>query len=328
MASSAASATAATAAQMIAEAVAGSTRRAFMMTAAAAVVVGIIVLMLITHVRINPQSQAASAPTTRSSAAPKPGLIRIGYYLSEASSHAIEPTTRRPVGYSMVLFTQMTDPAFEILPVIEAGTENTSDLQTVLQTYFKDKKPLIASDAAQLKTLNVLVAGSLITPPEVVNAIEEATRSGMGLMTRNWFCIREPGYTDQVLRLYGLTEGRYDFENNALECEIVDPSHPILASHKPPTTGPVMMRANGTFGVLAPQSKGLIKVRDASKVAYMHGPGSTPENYTYYTVYTSELGNGRIVCCCYATYDTQAHLSGSVGPQFLKLALKWLAKRS
>jgi hypothetical protein len=195
----------------------------------------------------------------------------------------------------------------------------------VLKTYFSGKRPLIANDPADLKTLDVFVAGTLATPDDVVDAIEQAVNSGVGFMARNWFAIRTPGYTEKVLRLYGLTEARYDFANAALECEVVAPDHPILGSRTGKPGDRIMMRANGTFGVLAPQSQGLIKIKDASKVSDMQGPA--PDNYAFYTVYTSQLGQGRIVCCCYAVYDTPQHLNSAVGPQFLKRSLRWLAKR-
>jgi RNA polymerase sigma factor (sigma-70 family) len=266
--------------------------------------------------RAGPASQPATLPN-----------IRIGYYLSELT--ALTPSgmtsTGKPYGYSMVLFDQLRNPSFEMVPVIERGTEKNGELPQLLATYFPGKTPVIASDPAQLKTLDVLVAGSMLVPGEVLDAIEASVNAGMGFMIRSPFAVRQPGRTPQVLRLYGLSEGTYNYQQNAADCDVLV-EHPILDSRTGKRGEVVKMRANGCYGILATRSTGLIKVRDASQVKDETGRAG-PANYDFYTAWISELGQGRVVCCAYNSFDTRKHLNDALGPEFLPRSMNWLAKR-
>jgi RNA polymerase sigma factor (sigma-70 family) len=277
-----------------------------------------------------PAQSAATAPASR------PAKIRVGFYLSHLNATSQDPGTGKEFGYGMLLMRELNDSSFEVVPVIEPATESLGELPKVLATYFPRRKPLNAADVNDLRTLDAFIAGSANVPPEVLDAIEKAVNDGMGLMTRNLFGTSDPSFTPQMQRLYGLSQGGYGFQMQGLECEVIA-EHPIISSRKGKPGQPVQMRANGAFGVHAPQSKGLIRIKDISRIRQWNPRNSaatlieqgtpTVDGVAFYTVYTSQLGKGRIVCCCYATFDTPRNISESVGPEFVKRSIKWLAMR-
>jgi hypothetical protein len=76
------------------------------------------------------------------------------------------------------------------------------------------------------------------------------------------------------------------------------------------------MRLNGAFGEFEDSVTPVIRVND-----------SAFNRATYYPIYVHELGKGRIVHCCYATFDVAKNISDSVGPEFVMRSIKWLAHR-
>lgn len=291
----------------------------------AALVLGAAFLALVTGWWSFTVVRAPATTRTQVSSTTSPKKIRVGYYLSEATALASDFGTGKPNGYSLRLYDQIRDDAFDIVPVIEPGTADHADLKQMLATSFPGKAPLNAADANDLKTLDVFLGGAIYCPEEVVAAVEEAVeQGGVGLMTRSQFCFGSPGYTPQVLRLYGLEQGHFGMlANSAVSCELMA-EHPILGSRTGKPGAALMMRPSGVYGIAGPKTTGLIKLKDINTLTT--GRDSNP-NYKFYTVYVSELGKGRIVSCCHSTYDTAKHVNEAVGPDFLKRSVKWLARR-
>jgi hypothetical protein len=103
-----------------------------------------------------------------------------------------------------------------------------------------------------------------------------------------------------------------------MECEVVD-EHPIISSRTSSHPATVQMRVNGVFGVLGEKDKGVIRLKNIKSVAtwdygdLMKNGQPIKDDVAFYTVYTHELGEGRVVCCCYATFDKPNNIADSVG---------------
>jgi hypothetical protein len=166
----------------------------------------------------------------------------------------------------------------------------------------------------------VLVAGSPCVPGEALTAIESAVSNGMGLMIRSLFAVDEPGFVPVVERLYDLSGASRCGGNVAVESEVLL-EHPILASRTGKPGEPVRMRPVGAYGPLGHESTGLIRVIDASTMR------PNPVDGVVHTVYVHQIGKGRIVCCCFTTYDLAKNIADSVGPQFALRSIQWLAHR-
>jgi hypothetical protein len=273
--------------------------------------------------RLGHVSPTLAQPLTRTgSTAPTTApLIRVGYYLSHQSAVSIDWTTRQPYGYSTRLLQDLRDPSFDVIPVIEPGTQQIGDLPGVLATSFPGKRPMNVQDPAALATLDVLVAGAPNVPEEALTSIEAAVTGGMGLMVRSLFAVDAPGFTPVVQRLYDLKSSYRCGGSIAVEAEVLV-EHPILSSRTGKPGQIVKMRPVGAYGPLGPGSTGLIRVIDGSTMRPIPAEG------VVHTVYVHELGRGRIVCCCFTTYDVAKNLSDSVGPQFALRAVQWLARRA
>jgi len=258
-------------------------------------------------------------PTTARSAS-GPSAIHVGYYLSHQSAVSTDWTSGQPYGYSTRLLQDLNDETFDVIPVIEPGTEQLGDLPAILATSFPGKRPVNVTDPAALKTLDVFIAGSPNVPEDALVAIETAVRDGMGLMIRSLFAVDSPGFTPIVQRLYDLGRSYRCGSLVSVEAEVLM-EHPILSSRTGKPGQLVRMRPVGAYGPLGPNSTGLIRVKDGSTMRPI------PAESVVHTVYIHQLSQGRIVCCCFSVYDTPKNLSESVGPKFTIEAVKWLARK-
>jgi hypothetical protein len=144
-------------------------------------------LMFFAHSKSAPQAAAAGEPTSH--AAPS---IRIGFYLSHPVRLKTIPARASPPATAMLTLKELTDPDFDVIPVVEPNTADLGELPNVLSEYFPGKPPLNVASIDDLKTLDVIIAGGMHVPADALDAIEKAVEGGMGLMTRNRFAIRDP----------------------------------------------------------------------------------------------------------------------------------------
>src|SRR3954471_22514624 len=97
----------------------------------------------------------ASKPTQPTSA---PARLHVGLYLSK--------TTGDQWGYSCQIVFELSRGGFDLIPILEAGTENEQAIAKLLAQWFPGKKPVDAADAAALKKLDVIVAPRIWQIPD------------------------------------------------------------------------------------------------------------------------------------------------------------------
>lgn len=271
---------------------------------------------------------AAAAPQTTAEADAKLAeqTIRVGVYVS-ARTGKEDGWIGKPYGYrtQMRVVNMLNGPGIELIPVIEKGTGEDPQLLNQLNSF--DQDHIEASDAASLRTLNVLIAhGTWRSDEATVSAFADAIRDGVDFINVAGIGKEEPGLQPGTPgeAISGLKMAQYAWHPEAGTCEVVA-SHPLLGDLKPGDT--MSLRPNGVYGPLPPGAVPLLKMRDRSTWNHV-GPSSFEDDGTndFYTMYISQLGKGRIIGFHVAPYTDlprELHPADSKVGFFAKLAL-WL----
>jgi hypothetical protein len=265
-------------------------------------------------------ASAGSQPATERPA----GKIKVGVYLGSASAR------RSTDGYNgqVRIMRELKGSALDVSPVIESGSETEADLGRKLDLHFYGKRALNVADATALGALNVIVINDpIVLPADALDAIEAAVTEGTGLFIRQGRGIESPGPTPQLCRLLGLKDARYAWNPEPVACEIVGIS-PLLGKLARERGRDVMLRPNGVYGEFVGGTVPLLKVKDAGQVQWMSKLAIGEPAPTFYPLYTTQLGKGRIVVCSFAGYtDTPPDLQTATADKFTVHAMQWLANR-
>jgi len=266
----------------------------------------------------SPSAAASSLTTT-----PK---LKVGVYLSHFTANGPN-WTGKGWGYNsqVRIMRELKSPEFELYALIEPGSEKQADLLAKLNTHFKTRPKLDVTDVAALRQLDVIVANCVNNVPDAaLKAIETVVGEGKGLFIRCVMGDFEPGFTPQVARLHGLSDGAYAFNKEPVEADVVG-EHAILGTLSGKTETIMLVRANGGFGAFTPNVVPLIRLRDGQPI---HPSTQTPQEWAFYPLYVSSLGKGRIVVCSMAGFaDTPEELQSATGGRFVPRALAWAARR-
>src|SRR5207244_12884807 len=131
--------------------------------------------------------------------------------------------------------------------------------------------------------------------PEGMEAMDRCVREGTGLLIWSGFASITPGSGEQVAHLNGLAEGQYAWNPQPVECEVLD-DHPLLG--KIAKGDIVSLEPNGMCGILAEGATPLIRVKSADDFHPTDALATTrPAEYSFFPLYVSALGNGKIVGC-------------------------------
>jgi hypothetical protein len=267
-----------------------------------------------------------AAPSAAEEAAPAPppaGRIKVGYLLSDFT--AAGPHWRAtPYGYDdqTRALVYLRDPAIELIPVLEPGTANNGALPAILARYFVGEKPLDATQSADLRGLQVLVAiAAHNASPKELSAIEDAVSHGVGLLRGSLGTV-SPGFTPQVQRLAGLTNAGYAWNGTTPTPCVVMAASPLLGDLQRGQT--IHLLPNGVFGNLT--GTPLLRVRSMAQMNY-RGQPAAPGQFLY-PLYTSQLGQGRIVGLGFAQYqEIPEELADANHGRFYVHCVQWLAGR-
>jgi hypothetical protein len=257
----------------------------------------------------------ASKPPPSTAATTQPQL-HVGVYLSKM--------TGPQWGYSIQMVGELSRGDFDLLPILEPGSEAVPEIQKLLGLWFRGKPSMDASDAEALKKLDVIVAPRIwLVPDQERIAIESAVRNGTGLLARNglgsWF----PRAGPDIARLNGFTDSSFGYSAHPMECEIIG-SHAILGSLSGQIGKSIQLTPNGTWGVLGEHTVPLIRVKDMQ--AFHDSEGRGGANWVFYPLYVSQLGKGRIVGCQFPAWTPMPKdLMAATDQQFNIRAVKWLA---
>jgi RNA polymerase sigma factor (sigma-70 family) len=269
-------------------------------------------------------------PSTETLADPPPrtGLIRVGLLLSEftiTGPHASPAPYALKDGYLDTFRALRDDPGIQVVPVIEPGTENATEIAAVLHSGFRGITPIDASHEEQLMTLDVIACQRVWNEtPQVLANIESAVRTGKGLLVLSGIGLGSPGIgTPPIDALNGLKQGIWEYCSVGADCQVVAPN-PLLGSLK--TNDYVTLPANGECGILADGATGLIGVSNLDDVHEVSSPQPIPANYAFYPLIMSRLGSGRIVNCQFTSWEPiPDDLQKPTNGKFLIHCVDWAA---
>jgi hypothetical protein len=186
------------------------------------------------------------------------------------------------------------------------------------------KTPIDAPDSKALETLDVIVAPRIwLVPDDARAAIEAAVTHGTGLLARDGIGCMDPGSGPDISRLNGFRESQFGYNPHPMECEVIA-AHPLLGALHPGQM--VQITPNGTWGIPAAQTIPLIRVKDMDAFrAFYHTGG---QDWTFYPLYISQLGKGRIVGCQFPAWSPMPKsLMAATDDQFNIRAVRWLAEK-
>ncbi len=244
-----------------------------------------------------------------------PNAIKVGVLLSEFTFAATHPSSATPydLKHQSIIerIAKLRTRGVDLYIIIEPGQQLV--FSSVINHYAARDHLIIGTDAAKLKSLNVIVADhTWHMRPSVLSAIHAAVESGTGLLLQAGFAILTPSFTPEVNDLTGIDSQTYFF--NPKSTGPVTQSHPILGNLKP---GDILEipAACGTLGPLHGQP--LVSAYNAANTAVTNESGmltsisqtlgrpattqpsaaSESEGIVFYPLYISELGRGRIIGC-------------------------------
>lgn len=283
----------------------------------------LILIALILAIKASLSSPMPGTPPTPSPLANKPAAttsaparLHVGLYLSK--------TTGDQWGYSCQIVFELSRGGFDLVPILEAGTENEQAIAKLLSQWFPGKKPVDAADAEALKKLDVIVAPRIWQIPDDARAaIDAAVSNGTGLLARDGIGCFQPGSGPDISRLSGFEESSFGYNPQPMDCEIIAP-HPLLGMLAGKVGRTIKITPNGTWGVPAQQTIPLIRVKDMD--AFRDSEPRGGRDWTFYPLYVAQLGKGRIVGCQFPAWSPMPKdLMTATDNEFNIRAVRWLA---
>ncbi len=259
---------------------------------------------------------------------PRTGTIRVGLLLSEftaAGPHESDEPYALKDGYLDTFRALRDDPEIQVVPVIEPGTQDATDLAAALHAGFRGITPLDASQKDQLLSLDVIACQRVWNEsPQIVAGIESAVRAGKGLLVLSGFALQTPGIgTPPVDELNGLKQGVWEYCSVGADCQVLTP-HPLLGNLK--TDDWLTLPVNGECGTLADRAIGLMSVTNLDDIHPVTSRDPIPANYAFYPLILSRLGSGRIVNCQFTSWEPiPDDLQNPTHGKFLIHCVDWLA---
>jgi RNA polymerase sigma factor (sigma-70 family) len=265
------------------------------------------------------QNGPASQP-----AAGKP--IKVGVTVSAWTAETNSPSGK-PWGYTVQtrIAAELRAPDIELYPIIEPGSQDKVEQIAALKAAYPNRPVIDGGDPDALKQLDVIVAHEdWMVPDEVLAAFDKAVDGGVSLLNiggMGWATPGIRGNDPRPARLAGLTEGQGgSTPEGPVTCDVLL-AHDILGPIGMKTT--VQLKPLGAFGQLPADAIPLVKVRDTSKIQ-TRGPADQVADYSFYPIYISQLGKGKIVGIHVALFKPEV---AKERPGLLKRSVRWLAGR-
>jgi hypothetical protein len=177
----------------------------------------------------------------------------------------------------------------------------------------------------ELGKLDVLVATAAANVPfQVLGAIDQSVRHGMGLVQRQ-FGYLTPGYIPQVGELCGFPVGTFGWNPKPIDCEIVG-NNPLLGDLSGQIGKTIAIIPNGTVGRLS--GIPLIRVKDMKQIRVVAAYHAISTGEYLYPLYITQLGRGKIVGIGFSQIDpTPEILEQAHHGKFYLHCVEWLAGR-
>jgi hypothetical protein len=271
-------------------------------------------------------AESEQTASTESPSITSPNQIQVGIYLSTFTATGPH-RSNRPYGYENQLrpVKFLRDPSIHLIPVIEPGTFGSAEMTKVLWQNFPAVHPLDASSVEDLRKLDVLIATAAADVPDnVLNAMDQSVRQGMGLVQRQLGYL-SPGYTPLVNELCGFSAGSFGWNPKSVDCEVVA-THPLLGDLSGQIGKTISIIPNGTVGKLS--GTPLIRVKDMQLVKLVAADHPLGTGEYLYPLYISQLGQGKIVGIGFTQVEPMPEILQSAhGGRFYIHCVQWLAGR-
>jgi len=282
-------------------------------------------------------TRAATSPAAPPSAAPSPlatdpppadpPLIHVGILAIHFEARA-----DKPQGISRLdILKNFPRGQFDIKLITDSGDAPTDFDRSQIQRRYRELPTIDAANPAALASLDMIISSrEWSLRPQVISNIHDAVNSGVGLLLQTPIAHYSPGLGDpQVLDLHGMTAETYFYYATGrgwVKCPNSN-AHPILTGV---TTGEISFHGlNGVIGRPNPDTLGLFSAPDLDD-AYEDLPPNpdlkTPDALTFYPLFTTHLGRGRIIACQWYTPVPPPALANLPGDPFYVRCAKWLVE--
>jgi hypothetical protein len=285
------------------------------------------------------ENVAASRPTTRP--------IKVGVLVSQyTATGPCWTSNRKQFGFMRARqgMELLKDSAIDLYAVVDPGTDLHGEIVGAIRGMPSDHI-IDGGDAAALRKMDVIVSYFQWNLPDaVVAAMVQAVQDGTGLLVQGGAGIYRPGFTSDVQKLVGISDGFEVYDMTATPCTSL-PHSPIpdldAFAEQPlmiPTITGVAGHIDGTplmqakalnDDVIVIQWEGHSKLPTtqivASPLAQATTQPATQPTVMFYPLYVSQLGRGKIVVCQWESMP--AEWRDATKGRFHVHAVEWLAGR-
>jgi len=246
-----------------------------------------------TEATTNPATQAAATQAAATQPAEghklKVGVL-VSYFTATGPSRI-----NRPYGYEHAAIADaLRDPAIQLFPLIERDSETDEELAKVIAEKFpqSDNQAFFADDIESLKSLDAIVMSRAPNlNAQVIDGVTQAVQSGVGLLVVGPVGVNDPGYTEPLANLLGMTEDAgYAFCSQPQDVELVAADDPLIKGLGDAAAWAA--QPNGVMGTLKEGAKPLIKLSSNDALLPRNHP-----NTDFCLLYMTTVGKGPVIVC-------------------------------
>lgn len=270
--------------------------------------------------------------------------IKVGVLLSEFTKTGWHTRADNPWGLArhQTIYERLKHlPRIRLYAIVEPGTN--PELEKELPGLMENGWLLDGSQAKALEKLDVIVADhDWHMRPDVLNAMDEAVKNGVGFLHQAGFAVLTPSFNDQVSSIIGMRDA-YWFEHTGDGVARVVAEHPVLKGLKvgDEVHGYMFYGAIGRIeGTPLIAGYGMKAMGDGGSTEFAqhvgdttHRPSTVPSSADSFSdgpvfcpVYISQHGKGRVIGCQWHN-EPPAELDPHDTGVFYLRCIEWLAGR-
>ena len=298
---------------------------------AALLLVGITIAASLSIFRGGPGSATPQAASVIKRPA---GKINVGVLVSLQTATRNNTTDRRTWNQLRIVDELANATDLALFPLIEPGSESDPQLAHKLELYFPNKKPIDASDADAVATMDVVVAcAACFAKDEVLVAFDKAVHQGTGIMVRQCLGGDDNGYRRPPVRHFRLLSD--NFMPDAIistkhdKDVVVLTSHPLLGTLSGHTDASFLAEPTGGYGMLVSNATPLLQMKriDAAIFNNDKKPLEPHEGWGIYPLAVGQYGAGRVVSVGFDSGKLPEAFDRATNHQFSIHAVRWAAGR-
>jgi hypothetical protein len=279
----------------------------------------ICVLMLF----ISPLLKADDQPPPATQPAPAAAKIKVGIILVDPSQDQV--FYRKMIGAAMK---NLKDPEVELYALTTQQMTQENEVAALLKKEFDEQHRIDATDAANLRDLNVIVAyfaGAM--QDEMIAPITESVEHGAGLLIQQTLHSEKVDTREQIQKLDCVDSGNWFCDEKPSFCRIVAPDHPLVQDLKQnyPDGNLQIDYVMGLKGELrgTPLLVSTSSADEDAKNDDLIASAKSGERFS--PLYIGELGKGKVVACQW--YSAGKAFRAATANKFHIHCVQWLAGR-